>query len=159
MTEGSSAGRAVERAVGSRLRRVRQELGLSLQAVEVRSSREFRASVLGAYERGERSISVPRLHRLATLYDVPVEVLLPNPEPVVEPARDRPTKESATDLNVVLASLDEPDRELLLRYVRMIQSQRRGDPKDSRSIRSEDLRAIDFLLGPTSRRANSNGGA
>ena len=51
---------------------------LSLQAVEAMSDQEFKASVLGAYERGERAISVPRLQRLAKLYDVPVDQLLPH---------------------------------------------------------------------------------
>ena len=53
---------------------------LSLQAVEAMSDQEFKASVLGAYERGERAISVPRLQRLAKLYDVPVDQLLPHDE-------------------------------------------------------------------------------
>src|SRR6202050_3523326 len=64
-------------AVGARLRSVRRQKRLSLQAVEASSAQEFKASVLGAYERGERSISVPRLQRLALLYDVPVDQLLP----------------------------------------------------------------------------------
>src|ERR1700722_20252522 len=64
-------------AVGLRLRAVRRQKRLSLQAVEQESGQEFKASVLGAYERGERAISVPRLQRLARLYDVPVEQLLP----------------------------------------------------------------------------------
>src|SRR5947208_14697153 len=63
--------------VGERLRAVRKQKRLSLQAVEATSSQEFKASVLGAYERGERSISVPRLQRLATFYAVPVDQLLP----------------------------------------------------------------------------------
>ena len=50
---------------GARLRTVRRQKGLSLQAVEKASRLEFKASVLGAYERGERTISVPRLQRLA----------------------------------------------------------------------------------------------
>ena len=33
--------------------------------------------MLGAYERGERAISVPRLQRLARFYNVPVDQLLP----------------------------------------------------------------------------------
>ena len=41
------------------------------------SQQEFKASVLGAYERGERAISVPRLQRLARFYHVPVDQLLP----------------------------------------------------------------------------------
>src|SRR5271170_7261771 len=68
---------AYARSVGARLRVVRKQMRLSLQAVEAMSDQEFKASVLGAYERGERAISVPRLQRLARLYDVPVDQLLP----------------------------------------------------------------------------------
>jgi transcriptional regulator with XRE-family HTH domain len=42
--------------VGERLRNIRLQKGLSLHDVEQHSSKEFKASVLGAYERGERSI-------------------------------------------------------------------------------------------------------
>ena len=56
--------------MGARLRAVRHQIGLSLLAVEARSNSEFRASLLGAYERGERGISVPRLQRLARFYKV-----------------------------------------------------------------------------------------
>src|SRR3954471_15852226 len=63
--------------VGERLRAVRKQKRLSLQAVEATSNQEFKASVLGAYERGERAISVPRLQRLARFYNVPVDQLLP----------------------------------------------------------------------------------
>src|SRR5205085_4914858 len=66
--------------VGERLRSIRLQKGLSLHDVEEASNKEFKASVLGAYERGERSISVPRLQRLAQFYNVPVDRLLPQPE-------------------------------------------------------------------------------
>src|SRR5271165_4895080 len=68
---------AYAQAVGARLRTMRKQMRLSLQAVEAMAEQEFKASVLGAYERGERAISVPRLQRLAKLYDVPVDQLLP----------------------------------------------------------------------------------
>ena len=66
-----------EAMVGERLRSIRRQKGLSLHDVEARSSMEFKASVLGAYERGERAISVPRLLRLAEIYEVPADQLLP----------------------------------------------------------------------------------
>src|SRR5690349_22099978 len=66
------------RKVGERLRAIRRQKRLSLQEVEAASAQEFKASVLGAYERGERAISVPRLQRLARFYNVPVDQLLPN---------------------------------------------------------------------------------
>src|SRR6266511_1647465 len=63
--------------VGERLRNVRVQKGLSLHDVELESGGEFKASVLGAYERGERSISVNRLQRLAMFYGVRVDGMLP----------------------------------------------------------------------------------
>src|SRR5688500_19990766 len=63
--------------VGTRLRAIRKQKRLSLQDVEATSQQEFKASVLGAYERGERAISVPRLHSLARFYNVHVDQLLP----------------------------------------------------------------------------------
>ena len=71
---------AYGRKVGERLRGIRRQKRLSLQDVEADSLQEFKASVLGAYERGERAISVPRLQRLARFYNVPVDQLLPADE-------------------------------------------------------------------------------
>src|SRR5688500_17498575 len=68
--------------IGERLRAIRRQKRLSLQEVEALSSKEFKASVLGAYERGERAISVPRLLRLANIYGVPPEQLLPRDEAI-----------------------------------------------------------------------------
>src|SRR3954447_5182299 len=73
--EAEDLGYAVK--VGTRLRAIRKQKRLSLQDVEASSDQEFKASVLGAYERGERAISVPRLQRLARFYNVPVDQLLP----------------------------------------------------------------------------------
>ena len=67
-------------AVGRRLRAIRKQKGLSLQDVEAVSEQEFKASVLGAYERGERSLSLPRMQRLAGFYGVPIDQLLPPDE-------------------------------------------------------------------------------
>src|SRR5687768_10957204 len=74
--EGDATG-AYAGKVGTRLRAIRRQKGLSLQEVEAASNQEFKASVLGAYERGERAISVPRLQRLGRFYNVPVDQLLP----------------------------------------------------------------------------------
>ena len=76
-TELAGQAQTYARRVGQRLRAIRRQKRLSLQEVEAASEQEFKASVLGAYERGERVISVPRLHRLADFYSVPVDQLLP----------------------------------------------------------------------------------
>lgn len=135
------------REVGLCLRKARQHLGLSLQAVESLSSQEFKASVLGAYERGERSISVPRLQRLAILYKVPVDLLLPQPEPPATPSRQDQGPHNA-DLDTQLNTISGPEREILRRFIKMIQAQRReSGARGPSAIRSEDLRAIELLLG------------
>jgi transcriptional regulator with XRE-family HTH domain len=59
-----------------RLREVRRSLGLSLHDVQALSRTEFKASVLGAYERGDRIITVGRFLRLAELYGVDPQSLL-----------------------------------------------------------------------------------
>ena len=90
---------AYARAVGARLRAMRKQMRLSLQAVEAMSEQEFKASVLGAYERGERAISVPRLQRLAKLYDVPVDQLLPPDDAAVTRWGASSAPEDAAALN------------------------------------------------------------
>ena len=75
--------------VGSRLRRVRLQQGLSLQDVERQSEGEWKAAVVGSYERGDRNISASRLIELAEFYGVsPADIL---------PAEDgrRPVERSA----------------------------------------------------------------
>lgn len=167
-----SARAAYARAVGSRLRAVRKQMRLSLQAVEAMSDQEFKASVLGAYERGERAISVPRLQRLAKLYDVPVDQLLPQDDdanrwgpggeregagaPTGEnPARARRAlrpwdgHEKVTIDLTKLNSVSGPERDLLRRFLSMIQVQRQDFNGRMITIRAEDLRAIACLFGVT----------
>jgi transcriptional regulator with XRE-family HTH domain len=64
--------------LGRQLRAARRAQGLSLKVVEAMTQGEFKASALGAYERAQRTISVVRLHRLARVYAVPVDRLLPS---------------------------------------------------------------------------------
>lgn len=154
--------------VGARLRAVRKQMRLSLQAVEANSKQEFKASVLGAYERGERSISVPRLQRLARLYDVPVDQLLPR-----DPQGDAPWGRSqeleaedrepgsgesssfpghwddAGKVTIDLTKLGQvtgPERDLIRRYVGMIQVQRQDFNGRMITMRAEDVRAIACLF-------------
>lgn len=139
------------RRVGERLRQIRRQKGLSLQDVEAGSNQEFKASVLGAYERGERAISVPRLHRLAAFYNVPADQLLPRDDAdgrVVDltgaPGSDA-TGSVTLDL-MRLRELDEPGAELLMRYLSMIQVQRQDFNGRMLTIRRDDLRAIACIL-------------
>jgi transcriptional regulator with XRE-family HTH domain len=133
--------------VGDRLRQIRRQKHLSLQEVEAVSGQEFKASVLGAYERGERAISVPRLHRLALFYKVPVDQLLPgNEELAEEPRRDLDTSGAKIDLTR-LEDLGGGEAEMLSRYLRMIQVQRQDFNGRVLTIRRDDMRAIACILG------------
>jgi transcriptional regulator with XRE-family HTH domain len=133
--------------VGERLRNIRLQKGLSLHDVEERSEKEFKASVLGAYERGERSISVPRLQRLAMFYAVPVDHLLPR---VV--ARDangdspEPMSESVCIDLQALEDNREPEAQTLGRYLAMIQMQRGDFNGKMLTIRRDDVRALAAML-------------
>jgi transcriptional regulator with XRE-family HTH domain len=140
------------RRVGERLRAIRRQKGLSLQEVEANSQLEFKASVLGAYERGERAISVPRLHRLAAFYAVPVDQLLPregNNGGIVD-ITDRasaPTSARAVTIDLLrLRDLDTTGADLLVRYLQMIQVQRQDFNGRVLTVRREDLRAIACIL-------------
>lgn len=164
-TQSSSSGpeptRSVQAiAIGSRLRAVRHQTGLSLVAVETTSNQEFRASVLGAYERGERVITVDRLQRLARLYNVPVDQLLPEdtsrstwpegeeePETGLRPPGDRSPKVSI-DLAKLRASTG-PEHEVLRRFLHIIQVHRQDFNGRVISIRTGDVRALACFFGIT----------
>src|ERR1700680_4093692 len=116
--------------IGDRLRAIRRQKGLSLHDVEARSSLEFKASVLGAYERGERAISVPRLLRLAEIYEVPADQLLPR-ELEGEISLVATGSTNRIDLNakftidlVRLHELDHPDAHSLDRFATSLQRER-----------------------------------
>ena len=144
------------RRVGARLRAIRKQKRLSLQEVEAGSTQEFKASVLGAYERGERAISVPRLQRLAASYNVPVDQLLPRdgvPERAPDvidldaPAPDADDGPLALVIELRrIEELEEPERSLLRRYLEMIQVQRGDFNGRMLTVRRDDLRAIACLL-------------
>lgn len=135
------------RRVGARLREIRRQQGLSLHDVEARSSKEFKASVLGAYERGERSISVPRLSRLAEFYSVAVDQLLPTEESVSH--TDQTPRSSADSIAIDLRALrgrHSPETEVLERYLTRIQLERQDFNGRVLTVRREDLRTIGHLL-------------
>ena len=136
------------RIVGDRLRQIRRQKHLSLQEVEAVSGQEFKASVLGAYERGERAISVPRLHRLARFYRVPVDQLLPGNDELAEEQGRREAETSGAKIDLTrLEDMGGGEAEMLSRYLRMIQVQRQDFNGRVLTIRRDDMRAIACILG------------
>ncbi|MEO7428477.1 MAG: transcriptional regulator [Acidimicrobiales bacterium] len=148
--------------VGSRLRSIRRQKRLSLQDVEATSGQEFKASVLGAYERGERAISVPRLQRLARFYRVPVDQLLPGddgpdfgPRPgdadlIIDLDRSAARTDEKVKLDLTaIERMQGTDAEMLSRYLRMVQVQRGDFNGRVLTVRRDDLRAIACILDVT----------
>ena len=141
--------------VGQRLRRIRRQKGLSLQDVEALSGQEFKASVVGAYERGERIISVPRLQRLAALYRVPVDQLLPSegvegPFGGADETDERSTPPSSEGVSFDLTRFNEVDDEqaaMLRRYLDHIALRRQDFNGRVLTIRGEDVNALAGLFG------------
>jgi transcriptional regulator with XRE-family HTH domain len=130
--------------LGEHLRRVRQQKRLSLLDVEAASGKEFKASVVGAYERGERAISVRRLARLADLYGVPPTALLPKDDgdaPDVVPL-DRGV---AIDVSR-LQHADTREGKVMWRYVQALQSERGDWAGRVLTVRRDDLRALASVL-------------
>jgi len=141
--------------VGDRLRSIRRQKRMSLLDVEAASGKEFKASVLGAYERGERAISVPRLQRLATLYSVPVAQLLP--ASMVDSDSDDRSLGSPLGARTAmtidlerLRDLEGSEAELVNRYLRGIQVQRQDFNGKVLTVRADDLRALACMLGVAS---------
>jgi transcriptional regulator with XRE-family HTH domain len=148
--------------VGARLRAIRAQQRLSLQEVEVRSREEFKASVLGAYERGERAISVARLQRLARFYAVPVDQLLPGDEGPAFGPRPGDGQLGGTEGGAVdhahdtddpiridlgaLGAMRTPQSELLTRFLGLIQVQRGDFNGQVLTVRRSDLVALASIL-------------
>ena len=135
------------RLVGERLRQIRQQKKLSLSEVENSTNQEFKASVMGAYERGERMISVPRLERLANFYGVTVDQLLPRDK---QREGDTQSQSAApTKLRIDVAKLsmrDGKEFKMLERLLRMIQVQRQDFNGKVITVRAHDTRAIAVML-------------
>ena len=144
--DDEEASSPYSRKVGERLRVIRRQKRLSLQEVEINSAEEFKASVLGAYERGERAISVPRLERLAKFYTVPVDQLLPRDDlgPTTETDAAL-AKKLAIDVQK-LGQLSGNPFEMLTRFLKMIQVQRQDFNGKVITVRGDDTRAISAML-------------
>jgi len=133
-------GRAEAERLGSHLRRLRRQKGLSLLDVQALSEGGFKASVLGAYERGERAISAIRLSDLANLYRLPLQAMLPTDGAArVEGAAP------AIDLERLDRS-DKPEAKAIGRFVKRLQAQRQDWTGTVFRMRASDVVALGAAL-------------
>lgn len=117
-------------ALGQRLRAARRQRGWSLGDVESHTAGEFKASVVGAYERGERAISVQRFASLAEFYGTAAGDLLPAP--------------GESKLVIDIEALANDDGDLVDRYLAAIQMMRKQPGVDE--VRDSDRAVISSLL-------------
>ncbi len=126
--------------LGSHLRRLRKQKGLSLLDVQALSEGSFKASVLGAYERGERAISALRLASLATLYRLPLQAMLPS---------DGAPPPDASGLAIDTGRLEQAasaEAKTIARFVKALQAQRHENAGTVFRMRSSDVIALASAL-------------
>ena len=130
--------------VGQRLRSVRRARELSLDDVERTSGGRWSASAVGAYERGFRNLSLPRLRELADFYGVPMGILLGE--------ADGQGRAGARMVKVVL-DLEVlgkvPEADPVVRYLRTIIIERGDFNGRVLSVRRDDIRALCAILHST----------
>lgn len=139
--EGAPMSVDYAKALGARLRAIRQQQGLSLHGVEEKSRGRWKAVVIGSYERGDRAVTVQRLAELADFYGVPIAELLPDGTP--SSAVEAPPK-LILDLER-LGSVPAEKAGPLARYAAAIQAQRGDYNGRVLSIRQEDLRTLGVI--------------
>jgi transcriptional regulator with XRE-family HTH domain len=132
--------------VGEKLRRMRQERGLSLQEVCARSGGAFVVSTLSAYERGKRSLSLERLSELAAIYGQ-------SPTSVLDLDSDSGSRRPATGGSPLRISLDHLDklapeeRRPLESYLAFLRELRNDPAREVLTIRKDDLAYLSALYG------------
>lgn len=140
-TDDDDSPSAFSVEVGQRLRAVRRAREMSLDDVERTSGGRWSASAVGAYERGFRNLSLPRLRELADFYTVPMGVLLGE--------EDGQGRGSGVVVKVVLdleALGHIPEAEPVVRYLRTIIIERGDFNGRMLSIRRDDIRALCAIL-------------
>jgi transcriptional regulator with XRE-family HTH domain len=131
------------KALGAKLRGIRQQQGLSLHGIEQASGGKWKAVVVGSYERGDRAVTVAKLAELADFYGVPIAELLSQGR---VPSRAAPEGKLVIDLQR-LQQLAVETVGPLARYAARIQSQRGDYNGKVLSIRTADLRLLAVLYG------------
>lgn len=123
--------------IGPRLRRIRLQQRLSLADVQERSNGAWKAVVVGAYERGDRSISVAKLASLAAFYGVPVSDLLPAAR-----RADGPDRDGRVVLDLTRLEVDDPPLAAVARFAMHVQRQRGDHNGRVLTLRGGDLETI-----------------
>lgn len=130
--------------VAVRLRQIRQQQNLTLKQVEIRSRGEWKAVVVGSYERGTRSLSIHRAQELCNFYGVPLSALLREP-----PNDDRQSAQRALvfDLRKLRIMHQHPDNftQQIFQLLQGISEKRDDWNGEVLSIRKSDREILELL--------------
>ena len=132
--------------VGEKLRKMRQERGMSLQEVCTLSGGSFVVSTLSAYERGKRSLSLERVHELAGIYGQSTNSLLDvdnQPDLQRSVAGNTPLRIRLESL----ARLTPDERRPLETYLDFLRQLRNDPARDMLTLRKDDLVYLSSLYG------------
>ncbi len=136
--------------LGVRLRRIRHQQGMSLADVQGRSDGRWKAVVIGAYERGDRAITIGRLQELAEFYGVPLVDLLPRATgPNITDGRADANGRYVLDLTTMdpIRLTSRPHLQPIARFAAHVR-QRRGDHNGRvLTVRASDLEALALTIG------------
>jgi transcriptional regulator with XRE-family HTH domain len=137
-------------AVGASLRAARLDAGFSLEQLARRSGGRYKPSSLGGYERGERTISIPRFCDLAELLGVPADQLLSRALRYLDP-------EKHGEVMIDLGRLpDSAAGRRVAEYAHTVKSMRGDFLSDVLTLRAGDLRVIARTSAMPMRRLVSN---
>jgi transcriptional regulator with XRE-family HTH domain len=137
------------KALGERLRSIRLQKNMSLQDVQQASGEKWKAAVVGAYERGDRNVTVSKLSELADFYGVPVSEIIPDDGSAVAPGSPENRRRVVIDLEG-LSRVPEQDRDYITRFATAIQVQRGDFNGRVLTIREDDLMALAMIYQTTS---------
>lgn len=135
-------------AVLLRLRQIRQQQGMTLKQVEIRSRGKWKAVVIGSYERGVRALSISRAAELCEFYGVPLSALF-----IEETAHSPGSFEQGLmlDLRKIRSTIENPDQFTyqIFDLAHWIASRRQDWNGEVLSLRSSDLETIMILTRKT----------
>jgi len=132
--------------LGALLRSIRHQQGLSLAAVEAKSGGRWKAVVIGAYERGDRTITIARLQDLARFYGVPLADLLASSPADLD---DQSERRYVIDLVALRQATASGQRELLpvARFAAHIRRHRGDHNGRVLTIRASDMQMLALTTG------------
>lgn len=74
--------------IAARLRQIRRQQNLTLKQVEIKSRGQWKAVVVGSYERGSRTLSVLKAQQLCEFYGIPISQLFIETNTKSQPSPD-----------------------------------------------------------------------